>query len=62
MVRGGRLLEDLDFGWLGFGVRWQEESLRLVSVGVVPFWHVLSQSSLFGKSRKSLVARSQLTV
>ena len=60
MVRGGRLLEDLDFGWLGFGVRWQ--SLRLVSVGVVPIWHVLSQSSLFGKSRKSLVARSQLTV
>ena len=56
MVRGGRLLEDLDFGWLGFGVRWQEESLHLVSVGVVPIWHVLSQSSLFGKSRKSLVA------
>ena len=40
LVRGGRFLESQDFGWLGFGVRWEEERLRQVSVSVVPFWRI----------------------
>ena len=37
LVRGGRFLESPDFGWLGFGVRREEERLRQISVSVVPF-------------------------
>ena len=44
LVRGGRFLESQDFGWLGFGVRWEEERLRQICVQCRPILMSLANS------------------